>query len=35
MKGFLKWGLGLASDILGEVGEDKAKDIIDAINSAI
>lgn len=30
---FIKFGLGLASDILGKCGEGKAQAIVDAINA--
>lgn len=35
MKGLIQTGLGIASDILGACGEDKAKDIVDAISAAL
>ncbi len=34
-KGIIQTGLGIASDILGACGEDKAKAIVDAISNAL
>ena len=33
--GLIQTGLGIASDILGKCGEDKAKAIVDAISDAL
>mgnify|MGYP000026763150 FL=1 len=35
MMGPIHIGLGIASDILGKCGEDKAKAIVDAISDAL
>lgn len=35
MRNFVIWGLDLASDILGAVGETKAQAIVDTIQSYI
>ena len=32
---FIKWGLGLASGILGDCGEEKAQAIVDQILGAL